>query len=67
MAIIRNLLVVTGLSCILIGCSSSVETTDDSTKIEVEVPKLELGDQPVDMDPSTDEDVDVDTPAPGDQ
>jgi hypothetical protein len=48
------------------GCSSKVETTDDSHKIEVEVPKLEVGDQPIDADPRTDGDVDVDTPAPGD-
>jgi len=49
------------------GCSAKVETTDDSTKVEAEVPKVELGDKPVDLDPSTDDDVDVDTPAPGDQ
>jgi hypothetical protein len=49
------------------GCSSDVDTTEDSTKVEIEGPKLEVGDQPVDMDPSTDADVDVDTPAPGDK
>ena len=43
------------------------KTTDDSTKIEAEGPKIEVGDKPVDLDPSTDDDVDVDTPAPGDQ
>lgn len=50
-----------------VGCSAKVETTEDSTKIEAEAPKIEVGDQPVDLDPSTDGDVDVDTPAPGDQ
>lgn len=50
-----------------IGCSASVETTEDSTKLEAEVPKLELGDKPVDLDPATDDDVDIDTPAPGDK
>ena len=49
-----------------IGCTADVETTDDSHKIEVEVPKVEVGDEPVDLDPQTDEDVDIDTPAPGD-
>jgi hypothetical protein len=50
----------------MLGCSADVETTDDSHKIEVEVPKVEVGDEPVDLDPRTDEDVDIDTPAPGD-
>ena len=50
-----------------LGCSSSVETTEDSTKLEVEVPKIEVGEAPLDLDPSTDDDVDIDTPAPGDQ
>jgi hypothetical protein len=48
------------------GCRTKVETTEDSTRVEAEGPKVELGDKPVDLDPSTDEDVDVDTPAPGD-
>ena len=51
----------------MLGCSAEVKTTDDSTKVEVEGPKLEVGDKPVDLDPSTDDDVDVDTPAPGDK
>jgi hypothetical protein len=50
-----------------VGCTAKVETTDDSTRIEAEGPKLEVGDKPVDLDPSTDADVDIDTPAPGDQ
>ncbi len=53
--------------CAVWGCSAKVETTDDSTKVEAEGPKIEVGDQPVDLDPSTDDDVDIDTPAPGDK
>jgi hypothetical protein len=52
---------------VLVGCTSKVETTEDSTKVEAEVPKVEVGEQPVDLDPSTDDDLDVDTPAPGDR
>jgi hypothetical protein len=51
---------------IAIGCTGNVETTDDSTKIEAEIPKVEVGDKTPDLDPRTDEDVDIDTPAPGD-
>jgi hypothetical protein len=49
------------------GCAAEVQTTDDSNRVSVDVPKVETGDQPVDLDPSTDEDVDVDTPLPGDR
>jgi hypothetical protein len=49
-----------------VGCSAKVETTEDSTKTTVEGPKIEVGDKPLDADPSTDDDVDVDTPVPGD-
>jgi hypothetical protein len=48
------------------GCSGSVETTDDSTRVETELPKVEVGDRTPDLDPTTDDDIDVDTPAPGD-
>jgi hypothetical protein len=48
------------------GCSGDVTTTDDSTHLETEVPKVEVGDQKPDLDPRTDDDIDVDTPAPGD-
>jgi hypothetical protein len=50
-----------------LGCRADVETTEDSTKLEVEGPKVETGDAPIDLDPRTDEDIDVDTPAPGDR
>jgi hypothetical protein len=49
------------------GCRAKVETTEDSTKVEAEGPKVEIGDKPVDLDPKTDSDVDIDTPAPGDK
>jgi hypothetical protein len=48
------------------GCSGSVETTDDSTRVEIDLPKVEVGDRTPDLDPTTDDDIDVDTPAPGD-
>jgi hypothetical protein len=48
------------------GCSGNVETTDDSTRVEADLPKVEVGDRTPDLDPSTDDDVDIDTPAPGD-
>jgi hypothetical protein len=51
---------------VTIGCSADVTTTEDSHKVEIETPKVEVGDEPVDLDPRTDDDVDVDTPAPGD-
>ena len=55
-----------GLAISMLGCTAKVEPTEDSTRVEVEVPKLEIGEQPADLDPATDEDVDIDTPAPGD-
>ena len=48
------------------GCAGDVETTDDSIHMEADVPKIETGDKPLDVDPRTDEDIDIDTPAPGD-
>ena len=48
------------------GCSADVETTEDSTKIETELPKVETGDEDVDIDPGTDDDIDIDTPVEGD-
>jgi hypothetical protein len=55
-----------GLALTAVGCRADVETTEDSIKTEVETPRVEVGDAPVDLDPTTDDDVDVDTPAPGD-
>ncbi len=48
------------------GCNGSSSITDDSTKLELEVPKVEIGDDPVDLNPATDGDVDIDTPMKGD-
>jgi hypothetical protein len=52
---------------LLTGCTAEVQPTDDSERISVEVPKVEVGDEPVDLDPATDDDIDVDTPMPGDR
>jgi hypothetical protein len=54
------------LATTIAGCSGSVETTDDSTRVETDLPKVEVGDQKPDLDLRTDDDIDVDTPAPGD-
>ncbi len=45
----------------LIGCRAEVKPSNDSTKIEVEVPKVEIKNAP-DLDPRTDHDVDIKTP-----
>ena len=50
-----------------LGCTAGVDTTDDSVKMEAEVPKVEIGDETPDLDPTTDDDVDIDTPAAGDR
>jgi hypothetical protein len=44
---------------------AKVEPTEDSTKVEIEVPKVEVNKTP-DLNPATDDDVDIDTKAPGD-
>jgi hypothetical protein len=49
------------------GCTADVTPTEDSQRVSVEVPKVDVGDDQVDLDPGTDDDVDVDTPLPGDQ
>jgi len=50
-----------------IGCGADVRTTEDSTKIEVQVPKVEVGKAPIDLNPDTDKDIDIDAPLPGDK
>jgi hypothetical protein len=45
----------------MVGCRAEVKSTPDSNKIEVEVPKVEVNKTP-DLDPKTDDDVDVKTP-----
>jgi hypothetical protein len=62
---IRTLVVALSIAS-LAGCSGAVEETDDSVRLEGELPKVETGPAPVDLDPATDDDVDIDTPAAGD-
>jgi hypothetical protein len=50
-----------------LGCRADVETTPDSTKVEVEGPRVTTGDRPLDLNPETDADSDVDSPAHGDR
>ena len=49
------------------GCAGDVDTTDDSVRMEAEVPRVETGPADTDLDPTTDDDVDIDTPLPGDR
>lgn len=49
------------------GCATDVKTTDDSTEVKVDLPKVQVGDKKPDLDPRTDDDIDVDTPLPGDK
>jgi hypothetical protein len=66
----RHVAVCAGLvlvSSMLIGCTADVQTTDDATRVTVETPKVETSGQKPDLDPTTDDDVDVDTPLPGDR
>jgi hypothetical protein len=63
-SIMLTLLIFVGLG---VGCTGNVQTTEDSVKVEGEVPKVEVGNAPVDLDPRTDNDIDIDTPAPGDK
>ncbi len=53
------------LAAALTGCAADVQTTDDSTKLELEVPKVEMKGTP-DFDPSTDHDVEIKTPQTSD-
>jgi hypothetical protein len=55
------------LSAATIGCTGDVETTDDSIHVEADVPKVEVGEENIDLDPRTDGDIDIDTPAAGDR
>ena len=50
----------------ILGCDGAADVTDDSTRLEVELPRVEVGDEPVDINPATDDDVDIDTPIEGD-
>jgi hypothetical protein len=48
------------------GCRAKVEPTADSIKVEAEVPTVEVKKTP-DLDPRTDDDVDIKTPAADDK
>lgn len=56
-----------GISVATFGCSGEVSTTDDSTRVQLEGPKVETGDKPLDLNPKTDDDLDIDTPLAGDK
>lgn len=53
-------------AALLTGCSGEVQTTEDAVHVEADVPKVEVGEADVDLNPETDDDIDIDTPAPGD-
>jgi hypothetical protein len=57
-----NFLVALLMALSLVGCRADVKPTENSTKVEVEVPKVEVKRTP-DLDPRTDDDVDIKTPA----
>lgn len=48
------------------GCTKDNDATQGTINPEPSLPRVEVGDQPIDMDPKTDGDVDIDTPKPGD-
>lgn len=52
------------VSLSLVGCRAEVKPSNDSTKVEIEVPKVEVKKTP-DLDPRTDHDVDIKTPTSG--
>ncbi len=64
---LTGLMVLGSLCLFATGCEGDIESTEDSTKIELEVPKVDLGNEPIDLDPTTDDDVDIDTPLEGDK
>jgi hypothetical protein len=51
----------------LVGCTGDAKETDDSVHLETDLPKVEIGEGDVDLNPKTDDDVDIDTPKPGDE
>jgi hypothetical protein len=48
------------------GCTSSVEETEDSVRIEIKIPKAETSEQPPDPDSGTIDDAEMDAPPPSD-
>ena len=57
----RDFLIILFMALLLIGCRAEVEPTDNSVKVEAELPKVEIKKTP-DLDPRTDDDVDIKTP-----
>ena len=64
---INAILLFATLALLALGCTAEVKPTDDSIKFEADLPKVEVGEESPDLDPRTDDDVDIDTPLPGDQ
>ncbi|MEX2170772.1 MAG: hypothetical protein WD851_15755 [Pirellulales bacterium] len=64
---IKRIFLTVPFALLALGCTADVEPTDDSIKLEAELPKVEVGEKSPDLDPRTDDDVDVDTPLPGDR
>jgi len=63
---LASMILALGMLC-MAGCEARVDTTDDSSRIELEGPKVERGDEDIDLDPTTDDDIDIDTPIEGDK
>jgi PBP1b-binding outer membrane lipoprotein LpoB len=61
MKLCRDFLIILFMALLLIGCRAQVEPTDNSVKVEAELPKVEIKKTP-DLDPRTDDDVDIKTP-----
>lgn len=61
---LHTLLLILFSGSLLVGCDADARATEDSTQLEVDVPTVDVGDAPVDLDPTTDDD--VDTPLKGD-
>ena len=50
----------------MIGCTGDTETLDDGVGADDGSLGVETGAEPTDLDPTTDDDVDIDTPIEGD-
>ena len=67
MQTINKIFLTVPIALLALGCTAEIKPTDDSIKLEAELPKVEVGDKLPDLDPRTDDDVDIDTPLPGDR
>ena len=50
----------------MIGCTDNAETVDEGVGADDGLPRVETSGEPTDLDPTTDDDVDIDTPIEGD-